>query len=1212
MNTPRHALLLACAASFTLFSLALPASAANKWWVGNLNNNFNTAGNWYDSAVPALWDSVYLSSLVGTYASINQDVARSLTTISMESSATKNMSWSGSQTLQVSNLIQNLNSTYSLTFNNTVNNYPSANYQNLSIYPWPGAITIQQLNMQNAGSSAANLTVAGAGTLTINNGISGSSTGYLFKDGSGLIIVAAASTYSGATYLREGIFEARVLANAGTASSIGTGSTDPYIYLYPATGKTMTFRYNSSSVGSTDRRVVLGTSSEPSATGEIYIQNQGSGALTFSASAFNYPVNAVTATRTLALTGAGTGNATISGVIADNSSSGKIFLRKEGAGTWILNGANTFTGGVLVRRGRLQAGNNSALGNGNVVVTNEPTLEAELVLPGSITISRPLWLYGTGVSSAGALRNTSGNNTYSGVVTLGSPVFIGVDAGTLTISGAVGGAFPLTKVGSGTLTLSGNNTYSGITSNNGGTIILGHANGLGASSAGTVINSGYTLDLNGQSSVAEPLVLNGTGVSSAGALINSSGTAASHSGAISLNSASSIGGAGNATLSGVISGANALTKVGAGTFTLSANNTYSGGTTISAGTLQIGAGGTSGSIAGNIVDNAALVFNRSDALTYAGVISGSGTVTKQGAGSLTLSGNNTYSGATTINGGTLILGHASALGTTAGNTTVNSGYTLDLNGQSSVAEPLVLNGTGVGSGGALINSSGTAASHTGTISLNSASSIGGAGNATLSGVISGANTLTKVGAGTFTLSGNNTYSGTTTISAGALRAAHANALGATSAGSSVSSGAALELNGGIAVGAEALSLNGSGISSGGALRNVSGNNSYAGAITQGSASLINSDSGTLTLSGGISGAYGLTIGGADNVTVNTTAIAIGAGTLTKDGAGTLTMGVANTYSGKTSINGGTLSIAQDNHLGTAPGSATPGHLDFNGGTLAATATFTLNSNRGIALTGAGTINVASGQTLTYGGIAAGSGALTKAGDGTLILSGNNTYGGATTISAGALQIGNNGAAGALASATIANSGTLTFFRSDDIACNAVISGAGTLVKLGAGMLTLSASNTYSGATHVSNGLLRVNGFINASSGLIVAPGAALGGTGLTCAVTLNSNGRLDPGLSIGILRTGNLTMQAGSRYTWEFNSTTSDWVGAQTLSLPGAANSVTVSITRLDSVVYPVSRTLSPTLPSTRPQPTGSSSISPIPPWMAPSRPLFPSPATPC
>ena len=85
---------------------------------------------------------------------------------------------------------------------------------------------------------------------------------------------------------------------------------------------------------------------------------------------------------------------------------------------------------------------------------------------------------------------------------------------------------------------------------------------------------------------------------------------------------------GSATIGSVIAGTAGLTQAGPGTLILTGANTYTGGTTISAGTLQIGNGGTTGSVAGNIVDNAALLFNRTGTLTYAGVISGTGSVTK--------------------------------------------------------------------------------------------------------------------------------------------------------------------------------------------------------------------------------------------------------------------------------------------------------------------------------------------------------------------------------------------------------------------------------------------------------------------------------------------------------------------------------------------------------------------------------------------------------
>ncbi len=168
--------------------------------------------------------------------------------------------------------------------------------------------------------------------------------------------------------------------------------------------------------------------------------------------------------------------------------------------------------------------------------------------------------------------------------------------------------------------------------------------------------------------------------------------------------------------------------------------------------------------------------------------------------------------------------------------------------------------------------------------------------------------MTKAGNGTLTLSGANTYTGTTTISAGTLVAANASALGGTGSGTSVANGASLVLQGGITVGAEALSLTGTGVGNNGALRNLSGNNTWGGTVTLAGTTEIQSDAGTLTLSAAnsVTGTNrALTIDGAGNTAINGT-ITTGTGTLTKNGTGTLTLSGANTYSGTTTINAGTL------------------------------------------------------------------------------------------------------------------------------------------------------------------------------------------------------------------------------------------------------------------------------------------------------------------
>ena len=128
-----------------------------------------------------------------------------------------------------------------------------------------------------------------------------------------------------------------------------------------------------------------------------------------------------------------------------------------------------------------------------------------------------------------------------------------------------------------------------------------------------------------------------------------------------------------------------------------------------------------------------------------------------------------------------------------------------------------------------------------------------------------------------------------------------------------------------------------------------------------------------------------------------------AAVFTKAGAGTLTLSGTNTYTGITTISAGTLSISADAGLGSIS-SLDADRLTFNGGTLLITETITLNTNRGITLTGNGTINVANTKTVTYGGVMTGAGQFTKDGNGILILSGTNTYTGATTISDGELNV----------------------------------------------------------------------------------------------------------------------------------------------------------------------------------------------------------------
>ena len=297
----------------------------------------------------------------------------------------------------------------------------------------------------------------------------------------------------------------------------------------------------------------------------------------------------------------------------------------------------------------------------------------------------------------------------------------------------------------------------------------------------------------------------------------------------------------------------------------------------------------------------------------------------------------------------------------------NSTLTLTSNGNTFSGGTTIQSGTtlSVGNGGGTGDLSGNVA-NSGTLTFNRT------GTLNVGGVVSGTGVLTKSGTGQINLQGNNAYEGATTVSEGTLEIQNANALGGTAAGTSVSSGATLKIwsNTGFTTAAEALTINGSGVGSGGALRNEGGNNTYAGAITLGSASRINANTGTtLTLDvasgSAITGTHNLTLGGAGNIIV-ADAIATSTGTLTKDGGGTLTFsgGDANTYTGLTTVSGGTLQLNK-----TAGVNAIAGAVTVNSGVLLLSASNQVDSGVGDTVTlSGGTIQRASGVSEVFGNL----------------------------------------------------------------------------------------------------------------------------------------------------------------------------------------------------------------------------------------------------
>jgi autotransporter-associated beta strand protein len=298
---------------------------------------------------------------------------------------------------------------------------------------------------------------------------------------------------------------------------------------------------------------------------------------------------------------------------------------------------------------------------------------------------------------------------------------------------------------------------------------------------------------------------------------------------------------------------------------------------------------------------------------------------------------------------------------------------------------------------------------------------------TISGGITGAGGVTKEGLGELVFSGGNKYGGVTKVNVGSLNVQNATGLGTIAAGTEVVGEAALEIQGNIDIDREALTLRGYGQSSSGALRNISGTNSFAGAVTIAGTTEIASDSGTLTMKGGVSGTFNLNLDGAGNITFSTAPIATGAGLVTKNGSGTLEFDFPNTYTGLTTVNAGTLLYGVDNAI-------LSGSITVNGGTLDiasysdAVATVTLGTLMGQSGTITGTSGVLSGTSYTvYAGtisaiIGGAAATLTKNTPGTVTLTRANTYTGAVTVNFGTLKIQDSYALGYIDGTTTISSG----------------------------------------------------------------------------------------------------------------------------------------------------------------------------------------------
>jgi autotransporter-associated beta strand protein len=467
------------------------------------------------------------------------------------------------------------------------------------------------------------------------------------------------------------------------------------------------------------------------------------------------------------------------------------------------------------------------------------------------------------------------------------------------------GSGTFTKNGTAKVTVTTNNTFTGLATINAGTVALGDGSGI-AGSLGT-----------------NPALTN--------------------NGALETNfNAARI-------IDQVIGGTGSFTQKGVGAVTLAVDNTYSGGTTIDSGaTLQIGNGGLFGSVVGNIVTNGTLTFNRGDGGTFANNISGSGGIFKalNTGATATLTGNNTFDGPVEITNGSLVAGSNTALGSTVGETTISaSGGRLELaNGVTITGETINVFGSGALFNGSLMAQANATATWAGPVVLASTDArLGAAAGGTLivSGSISdGVGTALNIGAGTggsatVRISGSTkTYGGATNIVRGTLQLGASNVLPAGTTldvdNANAAENSIFDLNGFTPGGAALPRTSAGGGAGAGIVTNTSGTPStltltqaapttYSGRIT-GNLALVHNGAGTLTLSGTqvdhlrnttVNG--GITIAAGSQITLTPTTNGVtnsigGSGTLTLDGKLTLNLATTDATHGNSwnLINTGTL------------------------------------------------------------------------------------------------------------------------------------------------------------------------------------------------------------------------------------------------------------------------------------------------------------------
>ena len=992
----------------------------------------------------------------------------------------------------------------------TLNLTSNISLQNSTLNISGGVVSFASNNATLGGLAGATALTAPA-NLTLNtsfffnNNYSGALSGAsgpaaLTINGSGIQELSGTNTYTGTTTLNGGTLE------LGSAAALGTSTLN-----INSTGVAL----DASGVSITNPLTLTKNFTYLGVLGSL---TQGTGAITLAQA--NETINVAANTVTLG------------GVI---SGSGNI-LTKAGPGTLVLTGFNLYTGGTVVDGGTLKLDFSGLAANSNNITPNNRALTLQ---GGTLALT----------GNAGATRTNT--QTYSATT-------IGAGASTLSET-----------MSSGTMTVN----LTGLTRSAGGTLDVNQdavaANSSVTSSTATttsgVMTSGGVAYVTFSTSTSSLLAgtdwgnINATKIVAATSTSNgANSTWASTLNAVETANAITMnltGGTHEALNSLVFAGGAGSINLNTGTLTVttggileSSNST--GADTISGGNL------TSGS------SELVIVLNNStaaDGLSISGNIVGAIALTKSGLGNLSLTGTgSTFSGSIYLNAGTLTFNNANALGTTA-NTLEFNGGSLDAGAASlTMARPENWNNnwTFVGSNDLILSNTTTMSSN---IALTTT-----AKTLTVSGAISGGFSLTKKGTGNLTLNGTNTFTGGLNLTAGTLNINSAAALGAT--------GSTLTINGGNIDNTNAtltVTNNNAQIwSQGFSFLATNDLNMGTGAVALGANdTVIVNAAKTLTIGGNIGGST--TSGAASNTLASQFSLTLG--NLTAGSTGALALFGNNSYNGGTTVTNGTLTLGNAtggfnigtgnttintngtlnlNQGGNATASALgTGTFIANGGVLNNTSgsTVTIGTNNAIALnasltftgsnslnlgTGAVTLSVSptitvSGSTLTLGGVVSGAFGITKGGSGTLVLGGNNTYSGATTVSLGTLELSGNGALG--------------------------INALGTTVASGATLQLDSNYNTGSGNSSSTGSLLTITGAGNGTAN----GGELLNGAGNSIwngNIVLGGSATISSGAGTGCITIGNTTALFS---TAAYGNLSNISIGSNTLTFTGAAGSAT-------------------------------------------------------